>query len=291
MLPLRDDNPTSRTAWVTLIIIALNVAVFLLWQPTFGNETEQEIFFFCHAEIPYEVVHQTPLADGGAAAREAVDQELGSGAGDAVQRLERRFCPHKSWWQSVFVAMFLHGSWLHIAGNMLFLWVFGNNVEDKVGRIKYLIFYLLAGLAASAAQILIDPNSVIPNLGASGAIAGVLGAYLVMFPRRRVYTLIIFFFITAVYLPAYVVLGAWFVLQVFSGVGSLASRIGTGGGVAFFAHIGGFVFGALAALLFFPKERFGARPPPRRPDMWGGRRGPPWRRQPPAPLEGGWGLP
>jgi membrane associated rhomboid family serine protease len=208
-----------------------------------------------------------------------------------VQQLQQEKCPNKSWWLSVFVAMFLHGSWLHIGGNMLFLWVFGNNVEDKIGVIRYLLFYLLSGIAASVAQILIDPNSVIPNLGASGAIAGVLGAYLVMFPRRRVYTLIIFFFITAVYLPAFVVLGAWFVLQIFSGVGSLSSRIGTGGGVAFFAHIGGFVFGAIIALLFFPKERFGSRPPPERPDMLGGRRGMLWRRRRPPPVGQGWGSP
>ena len=160
--------------------------------------------------------------------------------------------------------MFLHGGWLHIGGNMLFLWVFGNNVEDRIGRLWYLLFYLASGIIASLAQLAVAPNSVIPNLGASGAIAGVLGAYLVMFPRRRVYTLIIFFFITAVYLPAFVVLGLWFVLQVFSGVGSLGSRVNTGGGVAFFAHIGGFAFGVVLALLFFPKEGFRDRPPPRR---------------------------
>src|SRR5439155_3672744 len=134
-------------------------------------------------------------------------------------------CPHKSWWQSIFVAMFLHGGWLHIGGNMLFLWIFGNNVEDKIGPVFYLLFYLAAGVVASAAQLLISPNSVVPNLGASGAIAGVLGAYILMFPRRRVLTLVIFFFITFIYLPAYVVLGAWFVLQLFSGVGELGSRV------------------------------------------------------------------
>jgi membrane associated rhomboid family serine protease len=185
------------------------------------------------------------------------------------------------WWQSVFVAMFLHGGWLHILGNMLFLWIFGNNVEDKLGVIGYPIFYLASGIAATIAQLAISSSSIVPNLGASGAIAGVLGAYLVMFPRRRVLTLIMFFFITWVYLPAYVVLGLWFVLQLFSGVGELGTRVNSGGGVAFWAHIGGFAFGSVMALLFFPKERFGAETPPRRPDMrgrswgWGGRRGPP----------------
>src|SRR5207247_7000067 len=116
---------------------------------------------------------------------------------------------------SIFTAMFLHGGWLHIAGNMWFLWVFGNNVEDRLGRIRYAIFYLVAGLVASIAQTFTDPNSVVPNLGASGAIAGVLGAYLVMFPRRRVLTLVFFFIITWVYLPAVVVLAAWFGLQAF----------------------------------------------------------------------------
>jgi membrane associated rhomboid family serine protease len=160
-------------------------------------------------------------------------------------------------------------------------------VEDKLGLIGYPIFYLAAGIAATVAQLAISTSSVVPNLGASGAIAGVLGAYLVMFPRRRVLTLIMFFFITTVYLPAYVVLGLWFVLQIFSGVGELGTRVNAGGGVAFWAHIGGFAFGAVLALLFFPKERFGAEPPPRRPDTsrrswgWGSRRRPPpedrWR--------------
>jgi membrane associated rhomboid family serine protease len=289
MLPLRDDNPTSRTAWVTLAIIALNVAAFLLWEPTFasgrGGQVEQQTFFYCHAEVPYEVSHQTGLGFGGTAAAREIASEYHVTVDDArsFQRELRKDCGHKQWWESVFVAMFLHGGWLHIGGNMLFLWVFGNNVEDKLGSLKYILFYLAAGVAASLAQLAVGPDSVVPNLGASGAIAGVLGAYIVMFPRRRVYTLILFFIITAVYLPAFVVLGLWFVLQVFNGAGSLGSKVNTGGGVAFFAHIGGFVFGALMALLFFPKERFGARPPPLRPDLYGRRRGLPWRRRQPPP--------
>jgi membrane associated rhomboid family serine protease len=287
VIPLRDDNPTRRFPLVTLAIIVLNVLAFVLWQPTFGSQNEQQTFFFCHAEIPWEVSHQTDLGDGGAEARKAIEDQFDATPSEAqdFQQGFRRECGHKSWWQSIFVAMFLHGSWLHIGGNMLFLWIFGNNVEDKVGPLIYFVFYLLAGIVASIAQLLISMDSVIPNLGASGAIAGVLGAYILMFPRRRVLTLVIFFFITFVYLPAYVVLGAWFVLQLFSGVGELGSRVNSGGGVAFFAHIGGFVFGALIALLFFPKERFGARPAPVRPDVPGRRRWGGWRRRPPPPQD------
>jgi membrane associated rhomboid family serine protease len=255
MIPLRDSNPTRRFAWITLAIILVNVAVFLFWQPTFGSNTEERsfLFFYCHAEVPWEVTHQEPLAEGGAAARTAINDDLGSEAqgnvGLALQRVLERRCPDKSWWESVFVAMFLHGGWLHIGGNMLFLWIFGNNVEDRLGPIAYIVFYLLGGLAAAFLQIAFGPDSTIPNLGASGAIAAVLGAYLVMFPRARVVTLIFFFFITWVELPAVVVLGAWFVLQLFSGVGGLTADVNSG--VAYWAHVGGFVFGAAVAWLFF----------------------------------------
>jgi membrane associated rhomboid family serine protease len=280
MLPLRDDNPTSRTAIVTLAIIALNVVAFLAWEPIFvgsspREQLRQETFFFCHALIPYEVIHQTSLGDGGQQARQALAESgLFRDPGDAAgfQQYLAQHCPHKSWLLSVFTSMFLHAGWLHIGGNMLFLWVFGNNVEDKLGRIRYLLFYLASGIVASILQVALvhtGANAVLPNLGASGAIAGVLGAYLFMFPKRRVLTLVFFFLITFVYLPAYIVLGAWFVLQFFNGVAALSSRVNVGGGVAVWAHIGGFAFGSLMALLFFPRERFGDRPPPRRPDAFG----------------------
>jgi len=255
LIPIHDDNPTSRTAWVTLAIIALNVLAFLVWQPTFASgptgEARQQLFFFCHAEIPYEVTHQTSLAQGGAQARAAINDEL-PGDGAALQGVLAQACPDKSWWQSVFAAMFLHGGWFHIAGNMLFLWVFGNNVEDKIGRLAYVFFYFVSGIVATAAQLLTSPNSVIPSLGASGAIAGVLGAYLVMFPRRRVYTFVPIFFLILIPLPAVVLLGFWFLLQFFSGATTIAQHVT--GGVAYFAHVGGFVTGVVAALLFFPKE-------------------------------------
>jgi len=277
VIPLKDRNPTSRTPWVTIALIAANVIVFLFWQPTFAkSDLKQQLFFFCHAEIPWEVTHQTSLAEGGPAAARAIDQAHIGVNGRALQLvLQGRAnevrgvppgapsCPHKSWWESVFVAMFLHGGWLHIGGNMLYLWIFGNNVEDKIGPFFYLLFYLLGGIAAAAAQIATGPSSPIPSLGASGAIAAVLGAYLVMFPRRRVLVLLFFFLITMIEVPAILVLGFWFLLQFFSGATSLTQHIQ--GGVAYFAHVGGFVFGLAAAFLLFPKER---RLPPEPGRVW-----------------------
>ncbi len=277
MIPLRDSNPTRRFAWVTLGLIVTNVVIFLFWQPTIGGtEEEQQVFYFCHAEIPWEVTHEENLADGGAAARTAIQQTYDParkhpGTGAALQQLLQRRCGDKSWWQSVFIAMFLHGSWLHIGGNMLYLWIFGNNVEDRLGRIPYLGFYLLGGLAATGLQLAFDSSSAVPNLGASGAIAAVLGAYIVLWPRARVQTLVVFFFITWVELPASVVLGAWFVLQLFSGVGGLGQQVN--GGVAYWAHVGGFAFGAVVAWLFYRRRGSSAGSsyasvPPRPDDPW-----------------------
>ena len=268
LIPIRDDNPTRRRAWLTLTLIGLNAAAFLLWQPTFASgqeaEGEQILFFYCNAEIPWEVTHQENLAQGGAEAVAAINAEPIGIPGQPLQdALQGEFadvegCPDKSWLLSVFVAMFLHGGWLHIAGNMLFLWVFGNNVEDRMGRLVYLPFYLAGGVAAAAAQIVTSPDSAIPNLGASGAVAAVLGAYLVMFPRHRVLSLVpIFFFLQLIELPAIVVLGFWFVLQLFNGVGSISSEVS--GGVAYWAHVGGFVLGVVVALLFYRPQR---RPQP-----------------------------
>ena len=253
MIPIRDANPTQRVPVVSIALIAANIAVFLLWQPSFGTQQEQQTFYYCHAEIPWEVSHQENLARGGFDARLALDADLGPGAGDAVQTLVRVECPEKSWWLAVFVAMFLHGGWFHLAGNMLFLWVFGNNVEDRLGYIVYPLFYVLGGLAASGLQLAFAPDSTIPSLGASGAIGGVLGAYIVLFPHARVTTLVIFFFITVIEIPAGVVLAIWFVLQLFSGVGELATQVNNGG-VAYWAHVGGFAFGALVAWAFYRRR-------------------------------------
>jgi membrane associated rhomboid family serine protease len=265
VIPIRDQNPTSRTAWLTLLLIAANVAVFVFWEPTFGTPAEQQEFLFCEAVIPYELSNQTTLADGGAGAQQAIEETYGVSPGEAagLQDFLGRTCPDKSWVVSVFVSMFLHGGWLHLAGNMLFLWIFGNNVEDRLGRVMFALFYVLGGLAATALQLMFDASSAIPNVGASGAIAAVLGAYLVLFPNARIHTLVIFFFITWVELPAVAVLIGWFVLQLFSGVGDIGSDVG--GGVAYWAHVGGFAFGFLVTWVFFRRRRqpsFRMPPPP-----------------------------
>jgi membrane associated rhomboid family serine protease len=266
VIPIRDQNPTTRTAWLTLVLIVANVAVFVLWEPTFGSPEEQQEFVFCEAMIPYEVSHQTTLADGGAGAREAIQEAFGATPSDAASFqafLEQR-CGQKSWLASVFVSMFLHGGWLHLGGNMLFLWIFGNNVEDRLGRLTFAFLYVLGGLAAAGLQLVFDPSSAIPNVGASGAVAAILGAYLVLFPRARIHTLVfLFLFVTWVELPAMVVLIGWFVLQLFSGVGEIGRDVG--GGVAYWAHVGGFAFGYLVTWLFFRGRRADVRrlvPPP-----------------------------
>jgi membrane associated rhomboid family serine protease len=235
LIPLRDANPTQRTPWVTIGLIAINVGVFFLWEPITGSLQEQNRFFFCEGAIP---------------------QELSSF--ETLPLLARECAGGKSVLISLFTSMFLHGGFLHIAGNMLYLWVFGNNVEDRMGPVAFLLFYLAAGIVAAYGQVLPNPDSTTPLVGASGAIAGALGAYLVMFPSARVLTLVpLFFFLQLIELPAVVVLGFWFVLQALQGVGSLQAETG----VAWFAHIGGFVFGALVALLFYrrrqPEPRWG----------------------------------
>ena len=248
MIPYRDENPTSRFAWVTLGLILVNAFAFLFIEPaTTGDQGAQQAYFLCHAEIPYEVTHQTSLAQGGPAAAEQIAKDYGISPGQAAQAeadLGRR-CPNKSWLGSVFAAMFLHVGWLHIAGNMLYLWIFGNNVEDRLGRFRYLIFYLAGGIAAAALQLAFGPNSTVPNLGASGAIAAVLGSYLILYPRARVRTLVLGFIPLA--LRAEVVLGIWFVMQFFNGVGGLGTQVN--GGVAYWAHVGGFVFGVITTLV------------------------------------------
>jgi membrane associated rhomboid family serine protease len=274
VIPIRDANPTTRTAWITLGLIAANILVFLLWQPTLKSNSDTRSFFFyyCHALVPWEITHQTNLAEGGAAAKDAIEADLGPQLGPGVgaglqQELQQR-CPQKDVNLSILVAMFLHGGWLHIGGNMLYLWIFGNNVEDRLKPALYLVFYLLGGLAATGLQLAFGPASTVPNLGASGAIAAVLGSYLVLFPRARVYTLVIFFFITTIELPAVALLGFWFILQLFSGVGSVGADVS--GGVAYWAHVGGFAFGAAVTWLFFRGrgDRQVQREIPRRPDFF-----------------------
>ncbi|MGZ5851496.1 MAG: rhomboid family intramembrane serine protease, partial [Hyphomicrobium sp.] len=158
---------------------------------------------------------------------------------------------------TVFSAMFMHGSWLHLGGNMLYLWIFGDNVEDEFGHVKYLLFYLLAGIAATFAQFAAAPGSNVPNVGASGAIAGVLGAYILMFPKARINVL---FGRQVVAMPALIVLGFWIVLQLISGVGTIATTSADVGGVAYMAHVGGFAAGFLMAFLFRGRSRGGGDP-------------------------------
>jgi membrane associated rhomboid family serine protease len=158
---------------------------------------------------------------------------------------------------SLVTSMFLHGGWMHLIGNMWFLWIYGDNVEDILGSAKYLIFYLACGVAAALLHVALNGDSRVPTIGASGAIAGVMGAYLVKFPRSRIITLIfLFVFVTTVEIPAYVILLYWFVIQIFSGVGSVGYSQISQGGVAWFAHVGGFVTGIILVMLMRPRERY-----------------------------------
>ncbi len=228
MLPLADRNPTSRFAVVTFLLIAVNVAVFVLWQGggTFTTEQENK-FTFEHAAVPCELTTGHPLTF----------KEFNSDTCNATPLVrDREIAPGKNVYLAALVSIFLHGGWLHLLGNMLFLWIFGNNVEDKLGWFNYLAFYLAGGVVATLAQVALDPNSVIPMVGASGAIAAVMGAYLVWFPRAPILTIAIFFLVE---IPAGIWLVIWFVLQFFTGPDS---------GVAYMAHIGGFVFGVVVAL-------------------------------------------
>ena len=236
MFPLGDRNPTATFPAVTVTFIALKVAAYFFWQQgglTLGDPGSRHYVcnLFEYAVIPYEVTNP--------------GEQVGPRGCSA---------PAASTWLTLFTAMFMHGGLLHLGGNMLFLWIFGNNVEDSMGPLKFIAFYLLGGLAATALQVAIDPGATVPTVGASGAIAGVLGGYLILFPRARVVTLIfIVFFVTIVELPAVLILGFWFVQQLLFGWLDL-NAAGDGGGVAYFAHIGGFVFG-LAAIKLFADDR------------------------------------
>ncbi|TMK16119.1 MAG: rhomboid family intramembrane serine protease [Actinobacteria bacterium] len=277
MLPIRDSTRRQRIPLVTVALIAANVIAFLFWQPTLRHvkdaELAQQTFFWCHGQIPYELAHLVPLARSGANGRTEIAKDYDVTTADAAQLQDYlgRACPRKNIWLSIVTAMFLHAGWLHLGGNMLFLWIFGDNVEDALGKLGYLAFYLVGGVAAGALQFVLAPNSTIPNVGASGAIAAVLGAYIVLYPRARILTAVFFFLITVIELPATVVLGLWFVLQLFQGVSGLAADVNSG--VAYWAHVGGFGFGVVIALLFLRgRRRPAALPPsfpayPERPDL------------------------
>jgi membrane associated rhomboid family serine protease len=230
MFPVADENPPGRgLAFINLALIAINLAVFFLIQ------LQSDAFTYGYSAIPAEITHNVDLVEPVAVTVDGQQVVIPEAPGpDPIQL-------------TLLTSMFMHGGFAHIFGNMLFLWIFGDNVEYAIGRIKYLGFYLTAGVIASLAQIYLDPNSVIPTLGASGAISGVLGAYLVMFPRNKV-IVIIFRFIPYT-VPAIVAIGMWAVLQFINGFGSIVTSQQTGG-VAYMAHVGGFIAGVLAGLAF-----------------------------------------
>ncbi len=230
MIPYRDENPTLRTPVVTIGVIAANVLMWLVVQQM-GAEPALSRSICELGLIPGSFLQRVPAGTAVRMSRSAVCV-IGGGSS----------------WYTPLSSMFLHGSWLHILGNMWFLWVFGNNVEDSMGRARFLAFYLLCGLAAATAQMLVAPGSTIPMVGASGAIGGVMGAYIVLYPRVRVHILVFLgFWVTTIVVPAFVMLGFWFLLQLLSGLPSLGAQTG---GVAFWAHVGGFLGGALLVLVF-----------------------------------------
>jgi membrane associated rhomboid family serine protease len=246
VIPIHDENPLRRMPIMTWLLIAINVVVFFT-EPvvsqigshpaTVRSTCQQAAYFDKHAAIPDELVHDRPLSPH----RYVVETSAGE-----------RSCPvtneaHKRPYLSVLESMFLHGGWLHILGNMLFLLIFGNNVEDRMGRLKFLVFYLVCGYVAAYGFAFANPHSTETLIGASGAIAGVLGAYLVMFPRARVTSLVPFLFFIPLRLPAWLVLGGWFALQ---WAYSSGAGVGAGADVAYVAHVFGFVAGAVIALLF-----------------------------------------
>jgi len=235
VIPLRDANPTRRTPVVTLAIV---IACFV----AFGVE----LF---------------ALASGGEDALIALIEQYGTIPAELTAALKAGQLVSEPV-LDVFTSMFLHAGWLHLLGNMLYLWIFGNNVEDRMGRVLFLLFYLAGGVAAVAAQTLIDPASTEPMIGASGAIAATLGAYIVLFPGARIQSLVFLgFFYQLIAVPSVIVLGFWFALQLIDGFASLGATTEVGGGVAWWAHIGGFIAGAVLALPFVLLGRLRPAPP------------------------------
>ena len=236
MIPIYDSVRSRTFPWVNLTIIAVNFVVFL-YEVSLSHRvaglgfTELDTFIYHWGNIPACTLDQF---------------------GHHVLQAHSRICaqqPHPAW--TIVTAMFMHGSWLHILGNMVFLWIFGDNVEDSMGHALYAVFYLLVGVISSFAHMYVNATDLTPALGASGAIAGVMGAYIVLFPRATVAVIIPIFFFIPFPLPAFVLIGFWFIAQLFSGFATLGpTTVGAGGGVAYFAHIGGFIAGATLVNLF-----------------------------------------
>jgi membrane associated rhomboid family serine protease len=245
VIPLKDNIPTDRFPFVTAGLILANVVVYLLairhgGSLISGPTPQQEVRY---GAIPFALTHpgdQCGLVQNG----------------QAIACIKGTLPGAIPAWQTVFTAMFMHASIIHIGGNMLFLWIFGNNVEDSMGPVKFFLFYILGGISALALQVAIDPSSPIPTLGASGAIAAVLGGYIVLYPRARVLTLvIIILFFTVIELPALVMLGIWFAEQAVFAATGLTTATGASGGVAYFAHVGGFIFGLATIKLLATRRR------------------------------------
>jgi membrane associated rhomboid family serine protease len=231
MFPIRDENPHFLNPVVTYGLIAANVLVWVLFQGM-GSEPRLVASICELGLIPGELLQRLPPGSS---------FPLGPNAACSIGP------PH---WSNVLTSMFSHGGWMHLIGNMWFLWIFGNNVEDSMGHLRFVVFYLLCGFAAAALQVMTQPDSPVPMVGASGAIGGVMGAYIVLYPRVRVHMLVIFgFMVRTIPVSAAFMLGYWFLLQLLGGAVA-AGRGGEGGGVAFWAHVGGFAAGALLVLLF-----------------------------------------
>jgi rhomboid family protein len=245
MLPFYDDNPVRHRPYLTWAIIAACIVAYFVWQPgPLEDNAEDANFYAEYAAIPCELVERRPLTQS------EIDLTYGFGdvtacdaEGQAPQSV-RPFVqevPDKDIWLSALTSMFLHGSVLHIAGNLLFLWVFGNNVEDVFGKVAFALFYVVGGVVATLTHVALNLESTVPVVGASGAIAAIMGAYLVLFPQAKVRTAIFFFLILIVNIRAFWVLGFWFALQFFTSPEE---------GVAWAAHVGGFLFGVVVALVF-----------------------------------------
>jgi membrane associated rhomboid family serine protease len=254
VIPLKDNIPTDRFPFVTVALIVINVIAYLLairhgGSLISGPAPVEEIKY---GAIPFALTHPGDHCG-------VIETFQGAAVGCQKAPIPNTIPT----WETVFTAMFMHASILHIAGNMLFLWIFGNNVEDSMGPVKYIVFYILGGIAALALQTAVAPNSVAPTLGASGAIAGVLGGYILIYPRARVLTLVfIILFFTVIELPALLVLGFWFAEQAVFAAANLTDPTGGGGGVAYFAHVGGFLFGLATIKLLATRRR---QVPPRYP--------------------------
>jgi len=235
MIPLKDYRPTRNFPVMTVVLIAINVAVFI--QDRLSGH--------------YELM-RVNTGEGLVQIRQFV-----GGLSSYFSLVPSNLVSHPLLaWPTIFTSMFLHGNWLHIGSNMLFLWVFGDNIEDSLGRFRFIVFYFLCGFAAAVTQVLSAPASTIPMVGASGAVAGVLGAYLLLFPRNRILTLIPFFiFFTTVQLPAYVIIGYWALLQFLNAYLLKGGGMLRGGGVAYFAHIGGFIAGMILIMVLAGREQ------------------------------------